>query len=452
MRSSLPRRARLLVAVTLLGATVLGPALPAAASSAAAGSAAAPVRPTPSPTGTPGTGAPFPCAGDVAYLVNNKPSPPRPLPAPASRVGGARLAEPGLQTTSAATAPPPAPHATAWLVADLGTGQVLAACNAHVPLAPASSLKVLTALALAPRIDASVQYTARDEDARVDGTRVGLVPGSLYTGDNLWHALLMSSANDAAVALGQLAGGVPAATQTMLRTAQALGAADTVPFNTSGLDLPGQVSSAYDLALFGRAALGVPRLATLMQTRSYAFPEAGTAVPGARGADGKPARKTFQIQNHDRLLYNYPGALGVKNGWTSTTGGSFVAAAQRGGRRLVATVLAADPETWHMSAALLDWAFTATPPDAQGVGRLVDGPDPDGALPGSGSGGQGASGGSGADASVAAAAAAVARGARTTPADPAFPPVALVAVGVAAVVLAGIGAQVLRSPRRRGRR
>jgi D-alanyl-D-alanine carboxypeptidase (penicillin-binding protein 5/6) len=330
-------------------------------------------------------GAGVPCSAAVTYSVDGRTQTTRPLPAPASRVGGAALAEAGLHVSPSARLAPPSPKASAWLVADLGTGQVLAACNAHVPLAPASSLKVLTALALMPRIDPAAHYIARNEDARIDGTRVGLVPGSVYTVDNLWHALLMSSANDAAVALSSLAGGLPAATESMRATARSLGAADTIPDNTSGLDAPGQVSSAYDLALFGRAVLADPRLTALVQTRNYAFPEAGTALPGVRNATGVVARKTFQIQNHDRLLYNYPGALGVKNGWTSTTGGSFVAAAQRGPRRVIVTMLAADPQTWHISAALLDWAFTATPASADGVGRLVDGPDPSGALPSAGS-------------------------------------------------------------------
>ena len=290
------------------------------------------------------------------------------------------MAVPGLHVTASAATPPPAPRATAWLVADATTGTVLAACNAHVPLAPASTLKVLTALALFGRIDPARGYVARQEDAAVDGTRVGLVPGSVYSTDDLWHGLLLSSGNDAATALAWLAGGTASATAAMQDRARGLGAADTRVLNTSGLDEPGQVSSAYDLALFGRAAIADPALSRLMRTRSYAFPEAG-AVSHA------PTRKTYQIQNHDRLLYNYPGALGVKNGWTSTTGGSFIGAARRGDRSFVVTVLAADPETWHMCAALLDWAFRTSPagaPDVSAdVGRLVTGPDPDGALPGS---------------------------------------------------------------------
>jgi D-alanyl-D-alanine carboxypeptidase (penicillin-binding protein 5/6) len=319
-------------------------------------------------TPTPGVGAAPGCARQVSYDVGGHSRTPSPLPQPASQVGGALLAARGLQVATRA-GPPPQPRATAWLVADVDTGAVLAACNAHVPLAPASTLKVLTALALQPLIAPARDYVARDEDATVDGTRVGLVPGSVYSSDDLWHALLMDSGNDAATALGAMAGGAATATAAMEQKAHALGAADTRVVNTSGLDAPGQVTSAYDLALFGRAALADPRLRRLMVTREYAFPEAGTVLHN-------PARKTFQVQNHNRLIYNYPGAIGVKNGWTSTTGGSFIGAASRGGHTYLVTVLAADPETWHMCAALLDWAFRTAPGGAAPVGHLVTGPDP----------------------------------------------------------------------------
>lgn len=358
---------------------------PAGSASGGSASAAAAPRsdtsPRPRATATtdtvPGMGAPQACSSTISYSVNGKTRLARPLPPAMSKVGGDRLAAAGLQLTPSATTPPPAPKATAWLVADLGTGRVLASCNAHVPLAPASSLKVLTALALAHKFPPATRYVARAEDAAVDGTRVGLVPRSVYTADDLWHALLMSSANDAATGLAAMAGGTDAATEIMNQTARTLGVTDTRALNTSGLDQSGQVSSAYDLAVFGRAALADPVITRYFQTRNYAFPEAGTEVGGR-------TRKTFQIQNHDKLLLNYPGALGIKNGWTSTTGGSFIGAAERGGRRLVVTVLAADPQTWQMSAALLDWAFGATRSDAESVGELVTGPVGGGATGGSG--------------------------------------------------------------------
>lgn len=359
------RRSRRFVVAALAGLVISGvTVVPASA------------RPTPTPSRT--APAAFACATTLFPFATTAPTPaasgtrtpevslatPAPaLPAVTSTVGGPLLATTGrvLLDTRDGAAPPPL-RATAWLVGDLDSGDVLAACNPHLALAPASTLKVLTALALLDAVPARAVYTATDADAATDGTRVGLVPRSRYTADNLWHALLMSSANDSAHALAELAGGQARAVELLQSRALALGAGDTRVANTSGLDAPGQTSSAYDLALFARAALADRRITALATTRSYAFPQAGTALRVA-------ARKTFQIQNHNRLLYNYPGATGLKNGWTSQAGGSFIGTAARGGHRYVAVILRADTNTWRATAALLDWAF-AHGPRARAVGTL----------------------------------------------------------------------------------
>jgi D-alanyl-D-alanine carboxypeptidase (penicillin-binding protein 5/6) len=422
-RAIRPRTPRRLIAGVALVVGLLGAFLPAADHAVAAATG----TPTPGVTAAPG------CARQVSYDVGGHTPTPSPLPQPVSQVGGAVLATPGLHLAGSVAVPPPQPRATAWLVADVDTGGVLAACNAHVPLAPASTLKVLTALALEPIIAPTRSYVARDEDAQVDGTRVGLVPGSVYSSDDLWHALLMDSGNDAATALGAMAGGTGPATAAMRAKAHALGAADTQVVNTSGLDAPGQVTSAYDLALFGRAALADPRLRRLMVTREYAFPEAGAVLHSL-------ARKTFQVQNHNRLIYNYPGAIGVKNGWTSTTGGSFIGAATRGGHTYLVTVLAADPQTWHMCAALLDWAFGNAAIGSSAIGHLVTGPDPDGAL---------TPAGPTADGAVRARSAAGATGAPG--ASRSIPGPAVTAVVLVAVVGIGLVAEgAIRRVRRRG--
>ncbi|HYY09391.1 MAG TPA: serine hydrolase [Kineosporiaceae bacterium] len=353
------RRGGVVVCGVLLG--VLAAAAPAQASVRPAALAAA-ARPAASP-------APV-CATAVAYSSGTATTAPVPLPAPASDAGGPRLAQPGLQVQLRPGTPaPPRLKASAWIVADLTTGDVIAACNAHVPMAPASTLKVLTALALHPRLDVKARYVARPEDAAIDGTKVGLSPRSVYTVDDLWHGLLMGSGNDAANALAALAGGTPTAAQLLTRTARSLGARDTVAVNTSGLDAPGQVSSVYDLALFGRAALADPGIAALVRTQTYSFPSSGTAIGG-------PARRTYQIQNHNRLLANYPGATGIKNGYTSTAGASLVASATRDGHSYVVAMLRSDVDVWHMGKALLDWAF-AQKGGAEPVGRLDGTPAPD---------------------------------------------------------------------------
>jgi D-alanyl-D-alanine carboxypeptidase (penicillin-binding protein 5/6) len=340
----------------------------AAAPASASGSASAPLAAAPKKDPAPV------CATAVAYSTGKATTAPVPLPAPASDAGGTRLAQPGLQVQlRPGTGAPPRLRATGWIVADLATGDVIAACNAHVPLAPASTLKVLTALALHPRLDLRRRYVARPQDAAIDGTKVGLKPGSVYTVDSLWHGLLMGSGNDAASALAWLAGGLPKATALMTSTARSLGARDTVVGNTSGLDAPGQVSSVYDLALFGRALLRDPALAGIVRTATYAFPAAGTAT-------SQGARKTYQIQNHNRLLLNYQGTTGIKNGYTSTAGASFVVSATRGGRSYVVAMLRSDVNVWSMGAALLDWAF-AQKGGAQPVGRLDGTPAPAASTP-----------------------------------------------------------------------
>jgi serine-type D-Ala-D-Ala carboxypeptidase (penicillin-binding protein 5/6) len=255
----------------------------------------------------------------------------------------------------------PAPavvRASGWLVADLDTGAVLAQCDAHRQLAPASTIKVLTALALLPVVPASAAYVGRDEDARIDGTRAGIVPGQHYTGDQLWHGLLMGSANDCAQALAQLAGGDAVAKERMDAVARSLGAYDTVVVNTSGLDADGQVSSAFDLALFGRAALADQQFERYSRTLSFTFPgkiPPPSAAPGHSPSPGKDPG--YLIANHNRLLHNYPGATGVKNGYTVAAGGAFIGSATRSGHSYVVTVLHSDGNTWREVAALLDWAF-----------------------------------------------------------------------------------------------
>jgi len=365
IRRTLPARAGVAAATLALGvAAVTVPAAPAAATSSR-GAAAPAATAAPSPTLPP----PPACPTAVAIRTGGSTSAPR----PASALGGPRLARPGMQVDLPAGTPaPPAQRATAWIVVDLTTDTVVAACNAHVPLAPASTLKVLTALALRPVVPPSALHTATPADAAIDGSKVGLVPGSVYTGDDLWHGLLMGSGNDTANALATMAGGLPAATEMMNRTARRLGAADTVARNTSGLDAPGQVSSVYDLAVFGRAALADPGIAALVSTSRYRFPAAGTRT-SAKG------RKRFEIQNHNRLLGGYRGTTGIKNGYTQAAGGSFVASARRGSRSYLVALLRTDAGTWKMARSLLEWAFTQAAA-ARPVGVLATAPVPDGAL------------------------------------------------------------------------
>jgi D-alanyl-D-alanine carboxypeptidase (penicillin-binding protein 5/6) len=148
----------------------------------------------------------------------------------------------------------------------------------------------------------------------------------------------------------------------MNATAARLGADDTVAGTPSGLDVAGQSSSPYDLALVFRALMDDPLTAGVFQVRTADIPP----VP-ARNMPG------FQIQTQNPLLEDYPGDLGAKDGFTDAARHTFVTAAQRNGRRLVVTLMQDERQpvdTPEQAARLLDWGF-AVPAGSAGVGRLV---------------------------------------------------------------------------------
>jgi D-alanyl-D-alanine carboxypeptidase (penicillin-binding protein 5/6) len=262
---------------------------------------------------------------------------------------------------------PPAVTATSWLVADLDTGAVLGGCGPHEYGTPASVQKLLLAATLLPTLDPKkvVTVTREDLDFEPGSSAVGLLLDGRYTVETLWLGLLLNSGNDAANVLARLGGGadgVAGTIRAMNEQARRLGAFQTHAVTPSGLDGPGQFTSAYDLALIARACFTQDAFARYVTTERTQMP----AQP--------PADKTgFQIQNENQLIYRYPGALGGKTGFTTLARHTYVGAAERNGRRLVVTLLGAEASPlrgWQQGAALLDWGF-ALPRDAS-VGRLVE--------------------------------------------------------------------------------
>jgi serine-type D-Ala-D-Ala carboxypeptidase (penicillin-binding protein 5/6) len=277
-----------------------------------------------------------------------------------STVGGSQLATRGVVVAPGTPPLPDGIGAAGWVVADAGTGAVLAARDPHGRYYPASTLKTLTLLTLAPRLplDLVVQGTAEDEN--IEGSRVGIVQGGSYPVSLLFQALVLQSGNDAANALARAAGGTAATVAAMNDTAQRIGAFDTVAGTPSGLDVAGQSSSAYDLALIFRQLVDDPVTAAVLRTPTAQMPPVGT----------KPG---FQIQSQNPLLAGYPGDLGGKTGFTDAARHTYVTAAERGGRRLVVSLMQTErrPVTeTDQAVRLLDWGFSV-PPGTAGVGRLV---------------------------------------------------------------------------------
>ncbi len=277
-------------------------------------------------------------------------------------IGGPALGQPGTQVDTSPGVPAlPGITATSFVVADADTGDVLAAKDAHDKLAPASTLKTLTALTVIPLLPTNLPVVAGRDAPNTDGTKAGIVAGTTYTVDNLLTAMLMMSANDAAVALADANGNLPDTLAQMNTLAAHLQADDTVALTPDGLDAKGQSSSAYDLALIFRAGLSVPQFLYYLSLKTAAFPA--------------PKGQSFQIQTHDRLLTSYPGMLGGKNGYTVAANASYVGAARRGGHTIIVSVMRDQANFWPEVQALLNWGFAAdghvTP-----VGELVAPLDP----------------------------------------------------------------------------
>ena len=295
----------------------------------------------------------------LAQPAGAVPSPPGP-PSPASTIVGGPLLT-GSRVLVHRTAGVPAPPTVAadgWLVADLDSGDVLAAKAPHARFGPASTLKVLTALVLIPRLAPASLVLARMDDVNIQGSRVGVVPGHKYTVDQLMLGTLMVSGNDAARVLARAVGGEHAAVELMNAEAAHLQARDTHAGTVTGLDAPGQTSSAYDEALIGRAAFALPSFRRYVGTRREEF-----VGQGVRG---------FEIDTHNPLLlHGYPGTLGVKNGYTTQAMASFIGVARHGNRTIIITMIHAAPDFKAAAEALLTWGFAADGA-TRPIGTLVD--------------------------------------------------------------------------------
>ena len=184
--------------------------------------------------------------------------------------------------------------AEAWLVADLDTGDVIAAKDPHGRHRPASIIKVLVAMQALRDLPIHKVVAGTADDAAAEGTKVGIGEGGHYSIRDILHGLLMHSGNDAAHALAMQMGGMDATLTKLNDLAGKLGGRDTRVATPSGLDGPGMSTSAYDVGLFYRYAWQNPTFAEIVATRSFDFP--------GRGDVGYP------VENDNKLLDNYPGA------------------------------------------------------------------------------------------------------------------------------------------------
>lgn len=227
-----------------------------------------------------------------------------------------------------------------YLVAD--GGGVLFARAARTLLPNASTTKMTTALAVVESAELDDTVTVSQTAASTGGGGLDLAAGDRYTVHSLLYALLLSSSNDAAVALAEHVDGSEAAfVDGMNELAEKLGATDTNYVTAHGLDMPGHGSSARDLAVIATELLDDPELARIVATSAISIP----------GPDGDEL-----IENRNLLLEGYRGATGVKTGFTAGAGNVLVASAERGGRTLIAVVMHSVDATADARALLdLGW-------------------------------------------------------------------------------------------------
>lgn len=251
-------------------------------------------------------------------------------------------AQPGGEP-SGAVALPDGP-AKAWLLADLDSGRILASRNPYEPHAPASTIKALLAIVVLDQLPLNAVIAARPAAADVECSCAGVKAGRPYTVRQLLDGLMLVSGNDAANVLADGLGGYQVAVAKMNAKAAALGARSTRASSPSGLDGPGKeaFTTANDLALIYRAALRYPAFAAIVAQPSSLFP-----------TDSGP--KT--ITNQNELLQRYPGTLVGKTGYTNLARNTYVAAAQRNGRRLVVAQLYGTGDLYGQAIDLFDWGF-----------------------------------------------------------------------------------------------
>ncbi|MDL4814782.1 D-alanyl-D-alanine carboxypeptidase family protein [Actinomadura opuntiae] len=296
---------------------------------------------------------------------------------PSDPVGGPQLASRGIVLNKAPGVPAlPKLKFSSYLVADADTGAVLAAKDPHGQYLPASTLKTLTSATLVTKLDPNRLVRPSQKACDVEGTKVGLTPKMQYKVSDLFHALMMMSANDAAVTLAEANGGMKKTIADMNAEAKYLHADDTLAASPNGLDvdyglnLRTQHTSAYDLVLFLREAMKSPQFRTYVQATQFQFP----APPTKKERKKHKKVGGYPIYTHNKLLpgqkYGYRGMLGGKNGYTVHAQQTYVAEARRDGHTIIVSVMHGESSPFQSAAKLLDWGFAARG-KVQPVGTLA---------------------------------------------------------------------------------
>jgi len=238
---------------------------------------------------------------------------------------------------------------SAYLI-DVLSGQTLYMKNPDEPLAPASTTKIMTGLLAIERGSLNDIVTASPSMLNrklVDGTQIYLVPGEKMPLKDLLYALLLNSANDAAVDIGEHVGGnLPNFVEMMNQRAQEIGATQTHFMNASGLTEAGHVTTAHDLALIARVAYQNPTFAQYVHTKTQTISRSTPNTP-------------VLMYSENKLMFRDASVDGIKTGYTPAAQNCFVASMTKDGRQFIGVILKSPGhEIWTDMQAMFAFGFS----------------------------------------------------------------------------------------------
>lgn len=239
-------------------------------------------------------------------------------------------------------------EAVSAILMDAASGNILYEKDSHKELAPASVTKLMTLLVAADainsgRVKLTDKVTASENACKLGGSQIYLEPGETFSLEEMLLAIAVGSANDACVAVAEhISGTHEGYVEEMNKKAQELGLKNTHFVNSYGLPADGHYTSAYDLAVMGRAALEYPLIRKLTSTKEYDLRE------------GK-----FKLWNTNKLLWWYNGTDGFKTGWTNEAKYCLASTVERDGLRLICVVMGVPQPRGHFaeSMKIYNWGF-----------------------------------------------------------------------------------------------
>lgn len=239
---------------------------------------------------------------------------------------------------SAHAAPENSARAAILIHAD--TGEVLYEKNADERMLIASTTKIMTALVALEHCRCEEQVEIQPEYTGIEGSSMYLKAGETYQLSDLLYGMMLASGNDAATAVAcHVGGSIEGFAKLMNEKAAELGLEDSCFQNPHGLDAQNHYSTARDMACLTAAAMENEMFCQIVSTKTHTVGE-------------------LTFKNHNKLLWDYEGTLGVKTGYTKQAGRILVSCAEREGLRLICVTIS-DPDDWRDHKSLYDWAFAS---------------------------------------------------------------------------------------------